>query len=416
MLNRVISINGVLACGFVFLLLIPLCVQLLPYTEESNDGSEENRIFAKAPSLPTKLDDWLSFPARFENYYKDNFGLRVPMLSVATNLKRVTGISPNAYAQSGKDGWLFLGRQRLKDSLQRYHPMEEEDLVDFSRRMTQVGERLRKRGILFVHFAAPEKQSIYPEYLPSENNNSRQTRLDQVSQALEYSDDYIDVRKVLVGEKLKRPKLPLYPNIDSHWNCFGAYLVYREVVTKGLIDRGPQLSLVSEEEFTLRTDSRFSEKSWFSLDFWLGSMSAHDIKYECLLDDSPLLKMHLPDGTSVPNINGEEDPPESTFKGMGVFSALYQDWRSSDKRETAQLKAVVIRDSFASRLVPYLSRTFSEVLYLHYGTFSEERQIQELIEEFQPDVVIYEYAERRLDFPEKEILIPIESILENPSM
>lgn len=407
MRTRFSIINGVLVCGFVFLLFIPLCVQLLLYTAESIDGSEENRVFAKAPSLPTKLDDWLSFPSRFDDYYKDNFGLRTHLLSIAITLKRVAGISPNSFTQSGKDGWAFLARQSLKESLKQQHPLREEELDDFSRRMNQVGARLRKRGILFVHFAAPEKQSIYPEYLPAEKNNSGPTRLEQISQRLERSDAYIDIKKFLISEKPKHPKLLLYHNIDSHWNCFGAYLVYRKVMTKGLIDRGLPLSLVSDKDFVVRTEPSVDKKSRFSPDFWLGSLSAHNTKYECLLDDSPLLEMHLANGANVPNINGEIGTPESTFPRL---SALFRDWRSSDKRETAQLKAVVIRDSFTSRLVPYLSRTFSEVVYLHYDFIRKERHAQ-LIEEFQPDVVIHEYAERLLDSPEKQILEPIEHIL-----
>lgn len=409
MRTRFSTVDSVLVSGFVLLLLVPLGLQLLLSTVVGNDNSGENRVFAKAPSLPTTLDDWLGFPGEFEKYYKDSFGLREPLLSIAITSKRITGISPNFFTKSGKDGWVFLTRQSLKDSLEEEAPWQEEELDDFYRRMQRLEGLLNEQGIVFVHFAAPEKQSIYPEYLPLEMSSSRPNRLEQLTQRLKGSDAYIDVKKVLLSEKAREPTRLLYQEIDTHWNCFGAYLVYREVISKGLIDRGLKLSLVSDKDFKMRVVSSIDRGNRFSPDFWLSSLSAHNTDYECLLEESPLLEMRLDDGANVPNINGEIGTPESTFPGG---TALFQNWRSLDKRDTAQLKAVVIRDSFMSRLVPYLSRTFSEVVYIHQASLYKKKYMKALVEEFQPDVVIYEYAERHLDMPDKVVLEPVESILE----
>ena len=54
-------------------------------------------------------------------------------------------------------------------------------------------------------------------------------------------------------------------------------------------------------------------------------------------------------------------------------------------------RAVVFRDSFASRLVPFLSEHFSRAVYLWQNDFDPEIVLRE-----RPDVVIQEIAGRHL--------------------
>ena len=407
MRTRFSIIDSVLVSGFTLLLLAPLCVQIFLYSSEGENTLAENRILAKAPSLPKKSGDWLRFPAKFEAYYKDNFGLRTPVLSIAITLKRTLGISPNLLSRSGKERWMFLATQSLGDSLKKHSLLPEEDLEDFSQRMHRLNELLSEQGIMFVHFFAPEKQTIYPDYQLINASNSSPTRLEQISEKLEGSDFYVDVKKALIGERSSQPNTVLYHEIDSHWNCFGAYIAYREVVAKGLINRGLQPTLVADKDFVFRDVSYFDKTNIFSTDFWFASLGEQDSKFECLLENSPLLEMRLSDGTNIPNINGEIAPPEAALKNR----ALYRNWHSRNYRETNGLKAIIVRDSFASRLVPYFNRTFSEVVYVHHEALRKKGQLAELIKEFQPDVMIYEYAERNLKAPERLILRPIEHSL-----
>ena len=62
--------------------------------------------------------------------------------------------------------------------------------------------------------------------------------------------------------------------------------------------------------------------------------------------------------------------------------------------ETAELKALVFRDSFFHSLEPYLSENFKEVVYLWKDY--DQKNIEELLTVFKPDIVIEETAERVL--------------------
>jgi hypothetical protein len=399
--------NTVLVAGFALLLLTPLLVQVFAYSGRGEDVLQENRMLAKAPPLPNSFSDVLNYPGKFEAFYKDNFGLRAPLLSITTTLKLASGVTANSVSLSGKESWMFLNRLNLAQRLQQTPPLTEYELDLFATGMRNVHSRLGSKGITFVHFAAPEKESIYPEYLPPGITLVSPTPLDQVNKAMAGSAAYIDVKKVLLEEKANRPDRILYHEIDTHWNCWGAYIGYRAIVSKGLIQRGTPVPVVGDREFVFRDVSEFDKRNPFSAHFWLSSIPQKDTAYDCLLDKSPLVELHLtntphPD-EDMPNINGESTIPDAAFLSSEM---MFKPWKSSDRRGESTLKAIFIRDSFASRLAPYISRSFSEVIYLHHKMLGLAN-LGRLIEVFDPDVVIYEYAERNLDSPEEQVLAPL---------
>ncbi len=389
------------------LLFTPLLVQVFVYSSQGEDVLQENRVLAKVPSLPRRFSDVLSYPGKFEDYYKDHFGLRAPLLAITTTLKLASGVTANSVSLSGKDSWIFLNRLTLTQRLQQALPLTDNELVLFATGMNNVDTRLSSNGITFVHFAAPEKESIYPEYLPPGINLATPTPLDQINRAMAGSAAYIDVKKILLEEKTRRPDKILYHEIDTHWNCWGAYLGYRAVVNEGLIQRGATVPVVGDTEFVFRDVSEFDKRNPLSTHFWLSSIPQKDTAFECLLDKSPLVEMHLqntPHGDEdMPNINGESAIPDADFLSSDV---MFKPWKSSDRRGNATLRAIVIRDSFASRLAPYFSRSFSEVIYIHHKMLGLAK-LGRLIDVFDPDVVIYEYAERNLDAPSEQVLAPL---------
>jgi alginate O-acetyltransferase complex protein AlgJ len=404
--------DRVLVAGFTLLLFTPLLVQVFVYSSQREDVLQENRVLARLPSLPRRFSDVLSYPGKFEDYYKDNFGLRAPLLAISTTLKLATGVTANSVSLSGKDSWIFLNRLTLAQRLQKTPPLTDNELALFATGMNNVDSRLGSKGITFVHFAAPEKESIYPEYLPPHINLEGPTPLDQINEAMAGSGAYIDVKKALLEEKARRPDRILYHEIDTHWNCWGAYLGYRAVVNEGLIQRGATVPVVGDAEFVFRDVSQFDKRNPISAHFWLSSIPQKDTAFECLLDKSPLVELHLqrpPHGDEdMPNINGESTIPDAAFISSDV---MFKPWKSSDRRGESTLKAIFIRDSFASRLAPYFSRSFSEVIYIHREMLGLAK-LGRLIDVFDPDVVIYEYAERNLDAPAEQVLAPLVDSLE----
>src|SRR5262249_33120358 len=79
----------------------------------------------------------------------------------------------------------------------------------------------RDRGAHFLFVVAPNKSSIYPEFLPDSGRlPNRPSRLDQVLDDLrEHTDvEFVDLRPSLLGAKALGP---VYYRFDTHWNDRG---------------------------------------------------------------------------------------------------------------------------------------------------------------------------------------------------
>lgn len=67
----------------------------------------------------------------------------------------------------------------------------------------------------------------------------------------------------------------------------------------------------------------------------------------------------------------------------------------------AGLRAVIFKDSFFNALVPFVSEHFSQVVYLSRPYRQED--MEQIIEQARPDLVIEERAERRIhDLPDDQ--------------
>ncbi len=391
-MNKQSSANGkVIALGFVMLLSMPLVIGFYPDGESSQYLPEEKRALKPLPVLPATLSEWLEYPAQFQAYYQDNFGLREPLLMMAKNIKAQVGIDPVWYAIVGEKGWLFLDLNNLVEENRGALPLDTSELNRVSFLWNQLSRNFEERGIQFIHFTAPEKQSIYPEYLPARVKQVGPSRLDQIRAELSGSRNYVDVKPSLINAKMSGEEL--YYKLDFHWNCGAAYLAYREVITNGVNTGDKYVPLVPQSDFALRDVTPDNIHDYLSARFWRSGLFSKDTSFECLLERDPLIEMReRVGGERIETINGEKDvQEEESFKG----TRLYKDWIATNRNPNVRHKAIVLRDSFVSYLVPYFNRSFSEVLYIHYDTIQPARFAEE-IRTFDPDFVIFEYAERHL--------------------
>ncbi len=129
--------------------------------------------------------------------------------------------------EKGKGGWIFLqeeifGRNSIHQSLgvQRYTPMQ---LKLWTLLFKQRHEWTTDRGISYVLVAAPNKETIYPEYLPDRYTFKGVGVLDQLQTALP-EIYWIDLRDCLRRQKNRGV---LYFQDDTHWNAIGGFIGYQ---------------------------------------------------------------------------------------------------------------------------------------------------------------------------------------------
>ncbi len=196
----------------------------------------ENRELAELPSLQ-KVGTG-QFANQLNAYLKDRFGFRPDLIRWNCLLRmRLLGTSPIPIVIPGRDSWLFYWAEAVPDgnTLNDYLgtiPLSEDELAELRQRLEANREAFSQRSIPYLVVIAPNKMTVYGEYLLERRRTKRRaTRLDQLREALGRGSPLpvLDLSDVLVSA---RSQWPLYYKTDSHWNRFGAYLGYREIIRK----------------------------------------------------------------------------------------------------------------------------------------------------------------------------------------
>jgi|GEM_PF-3967966 hypothetical protein len=232
--------NRILVGAFLGVLLAPTLANLCRF--EPATGLFEKRPLATLPELkqyrfsdPAKV---AAYAQDWEKYYTDNFGLRKLLLgSYRLALFYLFGISANPAAVVGEsDGryrWLYFdgaaaGDGRGFDAFLGKQPYTPRELAGITANLARLSKLLEDNHIKFVVVTCPDKQSVYPEYLPKSRRPvpGVPSRLEQMSGAVRAAlgSRYVDLRAPLMQAKAEGP---VYFHTDTHWNERGIFVGYR---------------------------------------------------------------------------------------------------------------------------------------------------------------------------------------------
>lgn len=193
----------------------------------------EKRKLAEKPVF--NLSRPFSFAKKYEDYYNDHFTFRTRWVYLNNLLTYLFfHASASAKVVIGKEEWLFLGNyNKFFDEIDYYRNLEPFTVGELRYWQVLLEERrnwLKRRGIHYIFTIAPNKSTIYPEFMPdSVKKINPRSRLDQLIAHLEkYSTlRILDLRPALREAKKIRPT---YHRTDTHWNDWGAYVAYHEII------------------------------------------------------------------------------------------------------------------------------------------------------------------------------------------
>jgi alginate O-acetyltransferase complex protein AlgJ len=271
----------------------------------------------------------------------------------------------------GRDHWLFMGQETSRIDEFRYflgsNLFQEETLAQWLKMLDQRRRWLEQRGIAYWLVVAPNKSTIYPEYMPAICPRGRKTRMDQLVEGLARRAPgfpLIDLRPVLRAGKKER--LIYWPS-DTHWNDLGRDLAYREIVRR-LAARFPSLKAIPEDAFATEPCGK----------------TYHDLEDILLLPwevQGPFF--HL-----VPK------------RPLPAHPVLKRDMAAADRSltfcsdEGAIPLALIIHDSFGDTLKPLLGSHFRKSIWL---LDRDHVFPAEWIDRRRPSLVIDEFVERYLE-------------------
>lgn len=359
-----------------------ICVPLvLALTGPGQDySSEEKRFLAEFPKFGSPGQGFTVLARDIDRYYQDHFGLReffIHRYHREVNKRFAAASAPDVL--TGKDGWLFYTGERVLEDLMGRIPLSREQLAQLAARVGDTRAWLAAKGISYLALVAPDKQSIYPEYLPDFYQNAKgATRLDQAVAALnrDPATAILDLRPVLLRNKEQR----LYDKTDTHWNQLGAYCGSREI-----------LRAVAE---------RFPGED-FQTDFSVGALWRQDPAGDLaqLSGRGETLSEMRPEMFALLRAKEIELSPS-----LREILKLKQLDPYYTKRQGRKLRVLVLHDSFMNPMKPFLSESFGEVLYIwkyfdrNIENFLSREVMDKVLAEYQPDLVIDQVVERHLDW------------------
>jgi alginate O-acetyltransferase complex protein AlgJ len=260
----------------------------------------------------------------------------------------------------GKQGWLYLHGDT--NNILGQHTGKVKmgaERIDGWRRVLEgrvaASERLR---IPWHCVVVPDKEGVYPEYLPDE----------VVPVARRPVHEFLEVAESVgapVSYGLDRllatkEECDVYSPTDSHWNFRGAYVVYR-MFCEELIARGVDVNVLEEASL-----------EWVetTIDGGLG----RKVRPEPMTGPTVQVRLARPQGRVVYD-------NEVNNHGRVVVC----------ERDSPGPTCVLFGESFSDYLVPFLRESFGRFVFVHTSMF-----VAEVLEREQPDAVISLPTERFL--------------------
>ncbi|CAN5713561.1 hypothetical protein BH11VER1_BH11VER1_26490 [soil metagenome] len=334
----------------------------------------ELREAAAWPIRPKNAEALEAYPKAIESYVNDHFALRDVLVSLHHGFKYRLGISPVQNATIGKDGWLFYSDPTEWEDVRGLASISFVQKVRWCVYLNRIHDSLGKQGIPFLFVIAPDKSSIYPEYLPGNLQGARNKhRLNDLLAFLKENHcraNILDLRDPVLSQKALGA---LYYKLDTHWNNLGAAFGARQILLK-LRELGVRVKVDAV------SSAAFDYKLTPSGDL-MGFMHQQGAEM------APFWKQ-------IPDSECEKEDENADLCALFPNLPAKSVFRSVTRSRNGQERLLLFRDSFSVGMVPSLAPQFAWTGYV--WEHPSESEVINAVQKLKPTVVVWETLERTL--------------------
>lgn len=366
------------------MLVLPTADRYLAFAPKGTIAETDTAPLPAVGADPATWGRW--FNALRRGYLDRRYNLRGLLISWNSYMDTfvLASTTPSSKVMAGKEHWLFLAQDgAFRNVIEDARSPEDLPAASVDLLASELEHRrqwLEERGIRYLVILAPNKNSVYPEMLPEALRPVRpKSHREQFVEAVRAKThvEIVDVTPALLEEKQHHN---VFYMTDSHWNAFGAYAAYRQIM-RPIVREFPAVAPLPREQF------RVEQYAWMAGDlaFMMG-LSDYLKEDRVLLFNKEWYKAR---GASY---DGPVDPH--------YFEVPQYSFTENAKLPTA----VIFHDSFWWELLPFMAESFSKALYVWLKPQSEmELRFfdKALIEREKPDMVIEEFTERYIIPPLK---------------
>ncbi|MEE3328690.1 MAG: hypothetical protein VX252_15230 [Myxococcota bacterium] len=336
---------------------------------ESGISEMEKRLLAPRPNPGWDWRSWLDVPEDTDKWFDDHMGFRQELIhNHARLMVSLFGKSPSDKLLVGQQGWLYFGDRNALDHYRGIAPLSDSELSRWQRVLEKRRDALAERGVAYLLVLAPDKNLIYPEFMPESLPRATENHpLDQLARYMAANSD-VEVLDLRIALEEAKPDRRVFHKTDSHWNDEGAFVAY-----SAILDRLGQMLPVLREQPRLEFTKTSSQEPGLGLARIVGMAYEFPEQVTRIQVSSPKARIARKYRTRY-----DERLERLQPIAHGVEGSDYP-------------RAVVFRDSFSNALIPYLSEHFERILYVW------DRDVDtQVVDIERPDVVIQEIVGRFL--------------------
>lgn len=356
---------------------------LLAHREENRVAEGENRYYANVPRLRNENGEFNSdYVQEFEAWINDNARFRSLFREIKVKvLYKVFNYLDLEDVKVGRNSQLYDSSESSVDTMQGRDLLSNDRLKAYEENLYQLQNWLEGQSIDFYYMQCYDKMTIFEEDYPKG--------------VVRYDTEYIgeNTEKYIV-EKSRVNMVPLHDMIKEvakeqniyfkytdwcHWNETGMYLGYKALMQK-ISEKHSEMKYLMMEDYNIIQHRGYKDVYGFQY-----PMEEEFEEYE------------------IKNQHAVEK--ESEF-----YDRLYtKSWTYYFENPDREKRVLVINDSFIAMKMKYhLAECFNECLSMELTNL---KNIDWLVEEYKPDIVILECLE--LNIPRVEEMLEELEVFKN---
>ncbi|MBR4588364.1 MAG: hypothetical protein IKO30_08635 [Lachnospiraceae bacterium] len=367
MYKKILNISFITA--FMLMLIIPLA---LTNWKGGGVSETENRTLASFPSIKTDEGDInTAFTTDMEKWLGDNIGFREKMVYANARISyNIFGRLESKSYMLGPGGELNFVDDRVMANFQHTNLLDENTLKVVTDSFQTVNDYLESRGIQFYYIQMWDKQSIYPESFPASIYSIGDISLtDQVVAALRENTSVkvISTKELMLEGKQSFRTYNKCADV-THWSQQGAFMGYRLIMDTINANNNGRFKVLTEDDYDITMTDQ-------------GNTILGGIHFEEYAQDYKLKEPHA-----------YQTPEKFTLYKDADYRQTY--WTNDDSDN--DIKVLICGDSYIySFFIDDMAESFKETIELWAWTSGD---IINVINEYKPDILIYEKAEREPAF------------------
>ena len=367
-MRREKPIQIVFTIAFLAILVIPA----LFADYESTVSESENRRLSTAALLKNEDGSWnRHFMSDLEDWFNDRIGFRNWMILNNARIQyhlfhQLPGdIYNNILGPNGEANYLTAS---VAADYQHLNLLSDDELDQIVESYQTYADFLKERGVQLYYIQCWDRQSIYPEYFPKHIlQYGEVSRTDQLVNALREKTDIhvISLKEPLIAQKEQFRSYGTWYD-SSHWTPRGAFLGYRLIMEEINRNNAERYRVLQETDYDLT-------------EIDMGAVYFGGI-HETDREEQFLIKKPLAYQT-------EEEPIRLSRYANESRHIFYND--QVDNKDTL----LIVGDSY---IEGYLYDDFAESFHrVVFVRTTMARYIEELVDYYQPVIVLHENVERQ---------------------